>query len=160
VARILRSDLSPGFFHVTANSIPETMLFRDDRDRLLFVIHLGRAVRRAGLTLHAYCVMGTHYHAVVDGSPGQLSSAFHWLNSHYAREYNARHGRRGSLLSERFASWVVHDEAHLEATIEYLLANPVRAGLVDRPDDWPWSWRAGEPESPPQRTLVRSLSRG
>jgi hypothetical protein len=60
MARIRRSDLPPGFFHVTANSIPETMLFRDDRDRLLFVIHFGRAVRRAGLTLHAYCVMGTH----------------------------------------------------------------------------------------------------
>jgi REP element-mobilizing transposase RayT len=155
MARIRRTDLPSGFFHVTANSIPEAMLFRDDRDRLLFVLHLGRAVRRAGLTLHACCVMGTHYHVVVEGSPGQLSRAFHWLNSHYAREYNARHGRRGSLLSERFASWVIQDEDHLEATIEYVLANPVHAGLVDRPEDWPWSGR-----TEPNRTLVRTRSHG
>jgi hypothetical protein len=82
---------------VTARAIPEIPLFRDDQDRLLFVLHLGRSVRRAGLALHAYCIMGTHYHAVVEGSAEALSNTFHWLNSHYAREYNARHGRRGSL---------------------------------------------------------------
>ena len=65
----MSSDENLRIESATARSIPEMMLFRDDRDRLLFVLHLGRAVRRAGLKIHAYCVMGTHYHVVVEGSP-------------------------------------------------------------------------------------------
>ena len=146
MARVRRSDLPPGYFHVTANSIQETMLFHDDRDYLLFMLHLGRAIRRSGLALHAYCLMGTHYHVAVAGTNEMLSAAFHWLNSHFAREHNARHERRGSLLRERFSSWVVRDEDHLERTIDYILNNPVRAGLVERWQDWPWSGRTGQTE--------------
>ena len=83
--------------------------------------------------------MGTHYHAVVDGPVERLSPALQWLQGHYAREHNARHGRRGALFAERYSSWVIHDEEHFHATLAYVLANPVRAGLVRDPAAWPWS---------------------
>src|SRR5215210_1644782 len=136
---MLRSDLPDGYFHLTARAVHETPLFRDDLDRHDFLVLLKRAVRRWNLGLHAYCLMGTHYHAVIDGPVERLSPALQWLQSHYAREHNARHGRRGALFAERFSSWVIHDDEHFEATLAYVLANPVRAGLVREPQAWPWS---------------------
>ncbi|HEU6445099.1 MAG TPA: hypothetical protein VFL61_08595 [Gaiellaceae bacterium] len=147
MARILRSELPDGFFHIAARSVDEAWLFRDGADRDFFVPLLRRAVVRARLGLHAYCLMGTHYHAVIEGTTEQLSQAFQWCQSHYAREHNARHGRKGALFAERFSSWVIHDEDHYAATIEYVLNNPVRAGLVDRAEDWPWSWSHDRPFS-------------
>jgi putative transposase len=139
VARVRRRELPDGYFHLTARSVAESHLFRDVSDRAMFVSLLTRAPSRFGVTLHAYCLMGTHYHAVVEGATERLSPAVQWFQGHYAREFNARHGRRGALFAERFSSWVVHDEDHLRATLAYIAANPVRAGLVDRPEHWPWT---------------------
>jgi putative transposase len=139
MARILRSQLPDGYFHVTARSVDETELFLDAEDRRLFLALLRHAAGKFDVVVHVYCLMGTHYHAVVDAATARLSRAAQWFQGHYAREHNARHRRRGALFGERFSSWVVHDEDHLQATIEYVLDNPVRAGLVREASQWPWS---------------------
>ena len=146
MGRVLRSSLPDGYFHVTARSVAEAPLFRDDVDRRLFLIHLGGAIRRFGLVLECWCLMTTHHHAVLEGPTEQLSRAMQWLHGHYAREHNARHRRFGALFAERFSSRVIRDERHLAAAIEYVLDNPVRAGLVDRWQDWPWSGVTRETE--------------
>jgi putative transposase len=64
----------------------------------------------------------------------------HRLNGLYAQRFNRRHTRKGHLYEERFSAWIVLDEEHLENTIEYVLENPVRAGLCARAEDWLWSW--------------------
>ncbi len=128
VARILRSQLPDGYFHVTANSVHEAPLFLDVLDRLLFLSLFRRALVRFDLRYHVYCLMGTHYHAILEGRTEDLSRAAQWYQSHYAREHNARHGRRGALFGQRFSSWVIHDEQHFEAAVEYILNNPVRRG--------------------------------
>jgi hypothetical protein len=84
--------------------------------------------------------MGTHYHAVLEARREDVSLGMRKLNGAYARRFNARHGRRGHLFEDRFSSWVVEDEARLEATIPYVLWNPVRANLRSSPIDWDWSW--------------------
>ncbi len=56
----------------------------------------------------------------------------------YAQLFNKRHDRRGHLFESRFSAWVVRDEAHLEATCQYVLDNPARAGL-DTAEPWPWA---------------------
>jgi putative transposase len=143
VARILRRDLPDGYFHVTACSVDEAPLVQDAADARMLISLLRRAVCRFRLGLHVYCVMGTHYHALVDGRVKDLSRAVQWLQSVYAREHNARHGRAGALFRERFSSWVIRDEEHYRAAFEYILDNPVRAGLVQRAEDWPWSGAPG-----------------
>jgi putative transposase len=139
MARIRRRELPNGFFHVTANAVHEGMLFVDDEDRHMFLTLLKQAVRRFDLGFHCYCLLGTHYHAIFDGRVEDLSKAAQWYQSHYAREHNARFERRGALFRQRFSSWMIHDEPHYENTVEYILDNPVQAGLVERREDWPWS---------------------
>jgi REP element-mobilizing transposase RayT len=100
----------------------------------------------------AWCLMSTHYHLVVEAKREQMSLAAHRLNSLYAMYFNRRHDRRGHLFENRFSSWVVQDEEHLWETVEYVLENPVIAGLCAEAGDWLWSW----PRRP--RSLARAVS--
>ena len=63
----------------------------------------------------------------------------HRLNGIYAREFNRRHHRRGHLFAERYAVTPIEDERHLSAACDYVLLNPLSAGLVHRADEWAWS---------------------
>ena len=84
--------------------------------------------------------MDTHYHLVL--SPGRdlrVARAMQTLNSVYAREFNQRYERRGHLFRERYTCTEIASRAHLKAACDYVLDNPVRAGLVRDALDWPWS---------------------
>jgi putative transposase len=128
-----------GFFHVTARGVGPGPIVRDDEDRRVLLALLGQESARDELAFHVLCVMDTHYHLVVEGARDALSAAMHRVNGTHAQAFNKRHGRWGHLFGERFSSWVVLDEAHLAATMRYVLNNPVRAGLCPRAADWPWS---------------------
>ena len=76
--------------------------------------------------------MPNHYHLVVQCLRDHLSRALHRVNGVYAEDFNAKYTRSGHLWGDRFALWQVRDDEHLRATCEYVLANPVRAGLCER----------------------------
>ncbi len=135
--RVARKHLpSEGIYHVTARSVQGQPLFVHDVDRLDFVSLFETAARKAGWRCHAWCLMDTHYHLVLETSVHTLSDSMHRLNTAYAQRFNRRHGRRGHLFQSRFSAWVVRDEQHLEATRRYVIDNPERAGL-----DILWPWR-------------------
>jgi REP-associated tyrosine transposase len=137
--RILRRDLpAEGVYHVTARSVHGQPLFVHDVDRLEFLSIFETATQKADWTCHAWCLMDTHYHLVLETSMAVLSHTMHRLNTAYAQRFNRRHGRRGHLFESRFAAWVIRDDAHLEATCRYVLDNPARAGLA-RLEPWPWA---------------------
>jgi REP element-mobilizing transposase RayT len=139
VSRVPRSELpSYGVFHITARGVDRCVIFRDRDDYGLFTIRFLRVMRKEGLQVHAYCWMPNHYHAVIEGPMEAISRAFHWLNGFHAREFNARHGRIGHLLQERFHSKVVENDGHFGRACEYVWDNPVRAGLCATRGDWPW----------------------
>jgi putative transposase len=139
MARQPRSELPDGFFHVTARGVAGGDLFRDDVDRALFVELLARAGITFRWACHAYCLMTTHYHLLIESSRPALSHGMHRLNGLYAQNFNARHGRRGHLFEERFSAYVIEGDAYLENACYYVLHNPVRAGLCESAEDWPWN---------------------
>ena len=134
-----RCQLDDGFFHVTARAVGGDALFRDDIDRLDFTEQLIRNTRALLWRCHAYCLMTTHYHLLLETSRDSLSQGMHRLNGLYAQRFNARHKRRGHVFESRFNAYVVETEDHLEAAAQYVLNNPVRAGLCERAYQWPWS---------------------
>jgi putative transposase len=85
--------------------------------------------------------MPNHYHLVVDTTVESLSHGLHRLNGDLARSFNDRYERWGHLFGDRFATYVIRDEEHLYRACEYVLNNPVRAGLCEYAEDWPWSGR-------------------
>jgi REP-associated tyrosine transposase len=142
MARMKRGDLPDGEFHLTAAGAGGVHVFTDDLDRLEFLHALGIVLDRFSLPLVAYCLMGTHYHLLVEATTERLSPAMRWLNGVYATGFNKRHGRRGHLFGSRYEARAIRDERHRDAAIAYILENPVRANLCPRAEDWPWSYVA------------------
>ena len=140
VARVNRSSLPDGFFHVTARGIPERAIYLDDPDRASFVRLLRRTEARHGWLCHAYCLLTTHYHLVVECTRASLSDGLRELNGLHARAFNQRHGRFGHLFSERFSTRAIESEEYLYEACAYVLLNPVKAGICARDEDWPWSY--------------------
>jgi putative transposase len=140
--RPLRSALSDGYFHAYARGVPNCPLFVDDADRSTFLEIFARCERRRYWTCVALSLLSTHYHVVVEARRFGLSAGMHVLNGQYAKAFNRRHGRFGHLFAERFSARLIDSEDYLEDVCRYVLQNPVRAGLCDRADQWPWSYSA------------------
>ncbi|HST26084.1 MAG TPA: transposase [Gaiellaceae bacterium] len=136
---VRRRDLPDGFFHVTARGVNGAEIFLVDLDRLDFIDILATVSSRFSLEVSARCLMDTHYHLVVEAATEKLSAAMQQLNSIYARRFNKRHDRRGHVFGERFNAWVIRDELHLNAALQYVADNPVRANMSPTAADWPWT---------------------
>jgi len=132
VGQLRSRDLPNGYFHVTARGVHGADIFLVDLDRLDFIHLLEKAAARHGLRVFARCLMDTHYHLIVDAEVSKLSAAMHELNGKYALRFNQRHGRRGHLFGKRFSSWVIRDDEHFHAALEYLVNNPATAGSSAR----------------------------
>jgi REP element-mobilizing transposase RayT len=139
MARMLRSDLPDGLYHVTARGVAGTAIYHDDADRRDFLRLLAEGVERAPWTCLAFCLMTTHYHVVLQTTRRAMSKEIQRLNGVYAQRFNRRHGREGHVFYRRFASWLIEDDDHLANTCAYVLENPVRAGLCATAGAWPWS---------------------
>lgn len=132
-----------GYYHLTARGNNGRPIFLDDEDRSTFVRLLGRIAVRFALDVHAWCLMTNHYHLVVATRTGEISPAMQYLNGEYARAFNERHGRTGHLFRARFRASEIAEDEHLERACLYVVLNPVRAGVVSRPQHWPWSGPRG-----------------
>jgi REP-associated tyrosine transposase len=139
VPRPLRSDLPDGIYHVTTRGVAGTRIFVDDDDRRIFLVRLTDVVRRFNWRWYALCLMHTHYHVVIETTRVSLSAGLKRLNGLYAQGFNERHERGGHLFGDRFWASLIETEEHFRAACWYVVCNPVRAGLCDEPEDWPWT---------------------
>lgn len=124
---------------MTSRGVARGAISRDDDDRLHFLTLLAREVRREGWHCQAFCLMPNHYHLILETTVQSLSRGLHRLNGDLAMSFNERYERWGHLFGDRFAAFVIRDDEHLQSAIEYVLNNPVRAGLCEHAEDWRWS---------------------
>jgi len=137
--RIARLVL-PGIpHHVTQRGNRRQPTFFGNGDYALYLRLLRHWCEKAGTNVWAWCLMPNHVHLVlVPAREDGLSAALGPAHRRYTWEINQREGWRGFLWQGRFASFPM-EEAHLHACLRYVELNPVRAGLVARPEDWRWS---------------------
>jgi putative transposase len=129
----------PGFHHIGASAAGPSAYFRDDVDHMDWTRRLVTLLDKYRWRCLGFCQLTTHWHALVETPDGSLSAGMHWLNSEYSKAFNSRHGRVGYLVRDRFWSRRKEDEAALLTAYRYVVDNPVRAGIVARAEDWPWS---------------------
>ena len=114
-------------------------IFHDDADYRQFVHLMGDVIEEFGIQCWNYCLMPNHYHTTLQPARPNLSEAIRRLNSNYAQWWNRRHERVGHVFQGRFKAQIVDRDTYLFALSRYVMMNPVRAGLVDQPEDWAWS---------------------
>src|SRR6185503_8599863 len=136
LARLVVPDIP---HHVTQRGNRRQPTFFSDEDYRLYLHLLGEWSRRAGTAVWAWCLMPNHVHLIlVPSHEDGLRAALAEAHRRYTRRINAREDWRGHLWQSRFASFPM-DEDHLLACARYVELNPVRAGLVARPEHWRWS---------------------
>lgn len=139
MARPLRIEFPGAVYHVTSRGNERKAIFRDGDDRTMFLDTLARVNRRFHWLCHAYCLMDNHYHLVIETPEGNLSKGMRQLNAVYTQGQNRRWHRVGHLLQGRYKAIVVEKESYLLEVSRYVVLNPVRAGMVKRPEQWIWS---------------------
>jgi REP element-mobilizing transposase RayT len=139
MSRPLRIEIENGIYHVTSRGWERRVLVRDDRDRQEWFKLLDRVVVRCGWRFFAWVLMDNHFHLFFQTPEANLSAGMHDLNSGYATWFNRRYRRVGSLFQGRFKAILVEDESYCWTLSRYVHLNPVRARLVQRPEDHPWS---------------------
>lgn len=139
MARPLRVCPPGAVVHVIARGNERGAIVQDDHDRQAFLSIFARAVERYRWLCHTYCLMDNHYHLVLEVPLGNLPLGMRHLNGVYAQRYNRRHHRLGHLFQARYRSILVEKNAYLLSVCRYIVLNPVKAGVVRRPEDYPWS---------------------
>ena len=136
LARVVAVDVP---HHVTQRGNRRQQVFFCDEDYEAYKLLLAEGCRAAVVKVWAYCLMPNHVHLIlVPSSEDGLRDAIADAHRRYSRHINFREGWRGYLWQGRFASFPM-DEKYLLACARYVELNPVRARLVERPGDWPWS---------------------
>ena len=126
--------------HVIQRGNNRTACFFGDIDRRFYLKCLGDAASRRGCAIHAYALMTNHVHLLLTPSEtGAASAMMQHLGRRYVRTVNNAHERTGTLWEGRFKSNLVDSDTYLLSCHRYIELNPVRAGMVSSPADYPWT---------------------
>jgi putative transposase len=139
MARPLRLEHAGAIWHVTARGNRKEDIFVDDRDRRALLEHLAVTIEMYKWRVHAWVLMTNHYHLVLETPEPNLGRGMQRLNGPYAQGSNKRHGRVGHVFQGRYKAILVERESHLLELTRYVVLNPVRARMVERAEDYPWS---------------------
>jgi putative transposase len=131
----------PGILlHVVQRGNNRNRTFFDDEDRRTYLLLLRRISERYETSIHAYVLMSNHVHLLMtSGRKDGIALTMQQLGSSYARHVNKRYGRTGTLWEGRYRSAPVDSDFYCLACYRYIELNPVRAGIVSRPEDYRWS---------------------
>jgi REP element-mobilizing transposase RayT len=139
MARAWRIELEGALYHVVSRGNNRRDIFFNDDDRRLFLDTLGEMAQRFEIELFAFVLMNNHYHLLLITRRANLSRAMQWFGVTYTNRFNARNSHSGHLFQGRFKSMLVQNDAYLMRLSLYIHRNPLRAGIVNRLADYPWS---------------------
>jgi len=128
-----------GFYHIMVRGNNGQPIFFSDSDRCKFLLLLQEMSERFGCRIHGFCLMSNHVHLVLQVSEKHISAPMHDLLFRYTRYINQKQNRIGHLFQGRFKSILVEEGDYLIELIRYVHLNPVRAGIVSKPEDYRWS---------------------
>ena len=144
MARLGRYFLPDQPLHVIQRGNDRASIFFDDEDYGLYRTWLVEAARHYGCTVHAHVLMTNHVHLLVTPADAEaLPRSMQSLGRRYVRHVNSVRGRTGTLWEGRYRAAPIDAEDYFLACCRYIELNPVRAGMVAHPRDYPWSsWAA------------------
>ena len=139
MARPLRLELAGGLYHVTSRGDGREDIYLSDTDRLAWLEIFTQVCQRFNWICHAWCQMDNHYHLLIETPEANLSQGMRQLNGVYTQYFNRSNGRVGHVYQGRYKAILVEHDSYLLELARYVVLNPLRANMVKRLDQWPWS---------------------
>jgi REP element-mobilizing transposase RayT len=143
-------------YHVILRGNSGQDVFFDAGDRTRFFLLLQESVERFGNRVHAFCLMTTHTHLAIQVGDIPLSRIMQNIGFRYTQFINRKYQRTGHLFQGRYKALLIDADSYLLELIRYIHLNPVRAGMVRFPDEYPWSSHSsyfGDSPRPPWLTM-------
>ena len=148
--RAARDALGGYCYHVLNRGNARRTVFHKEADFAAFGKLLREAGERIDVRLLAYCLLSNHFHLLLwPRGDGDLSAYMMWLTTAHVRRYHQHYHSSGHVWQGRFRSFPIQEDDHLLSVHRYMERNPVRAGLVERAQDWLWSSAAPQREGLP-----------
>ncbi|MDQ7084065.1 MAG: transposase [Sulfurovum sp.] len=138
MARRPRIEIA-GYYHIVNRGVAQQAIFREPSDYEYFEELMCFTMQSYGITLHNYCLMGNHYHLLIETAQENLSKFMRQLGMNYAIYFNKKYKRVGHLWQGRFKSWFVTDEAYLYTLMLYIEQNPLKSNIVKVLEEYPYS---------------------
>jgi len=139
MARQLRIEYPGAFYHIASRGNRKQAIFLADRDRVAFLDIIGEAHQKFFTVIHVYCLMTNHYHLMLETPLGNLSKTMHFINTKYSIHFKKKHSCVGHLFQGRFKAILVEADTYALELSRYIHLNPVRAAIVEDPEEYPWS---------------------
>jgi len=147
--------------HIVNRGNHRDEVFRKRGDYEAFLTLMDEACRRLPMRILAYCLMPNHFHLVLwPFGDADLGRWMQWLMTAHVRRYHRHYGTDGHVWQGRFKAFPIQQDGHLLTVLRYVERNPLRANLVARAEDWPWSSLATwSRERPPECLTPAPLDR-
>ncbi len=139
MTRPWRIEFEGAYYHILSRGNDRKDIFSDNDDRISFLDTLGKMSDRFEVEVYAYVLMDNHYHLLLKTNKPNISKSMQWFGTTYTRQYNLKHKRNGHLFQGRFKSFLIENDKYLMLLSCYIHRNPLRAGIVRRLADYPWS---------------------
>ncbi len=139
MARPLRITYPGAFYHITSRGNERKNVFKGKGDREKFLGYLESASQRYDAAIHAYCLMGNHYHLLLETPSGNLPRIMSHVNGAYTTYFNVKHKRSGHLFQGRYKAILIDADEYAKELSRYIHLNPVRAKMVKAPEEYKWS---------------------
>ena len=139
MARKPRIEIEGGLYHVITRGNDRRDIFHSDDDHRKFLSLLTDQKGRMPFYLYAYCLMSNHVHLLIERRADAVGRIMHRLLTGYSQYYNWRYRRSGHLLEGRHKAILCQNEVYMGELVRYIHLNPVRAKMVDRAEDYPYS---------------------
>jgi len=156
MARQARERCESGVYHIVTRGINRQDIFCDHEDYQRFLGTLEK-VKIDKFDVYGYCLMSNHVHLLIHEKSEEIHQIMKRICTSYAWWYNRKYQRTGYLFQGRYRSECVEDDEYLLTVIRYIHNNPVKAGMVSKPEDYCWSSIQayyGRPENPTGLTDV------
>lgn len=126
-------------YHIISKGIRSSSIFEDDEDRYKYLSLLAETKEKYNFTLQAYCLMTNHTHLQLQTANDPPGKIMHALNLKYAKYFNQKYSYSGHAFDNRYF-WELVDSLGYEIELsKYIHLNPLKAGIVNKPEDYPWS---------------------
>ncbi|WP_373899406.1 transposase [Haloimpatiens sp. FM7315] len=140
MARSSRVKEDGAIYHVMIRSISEIDLFKEDKDKVMYLNQMQKSMMMYKFKVYAYCIMTNHAHFIINSNGADISKIMQGLNFKYAANYNKIHNRHGHLFQDRFKSKIVKSQRYLTTLTAYIHNNPLKInGYEKTPENYKYS---------------------